>query len=449
MLFMKILKFGGSSVGSTESLKIVKEIINDCIENNTKIIVVCSAFYSMTNLLQTIGNLSAINNNQYINELNNFKLYNTSILNSLNTNNKPEIITTINNLYHELEKLIHHIFIQRNMDYKDKNKLLAFGEIISCNIIAFFLNENNILAKYVDASKLIKTKFYNETEEVDFDKSNLLINEFFSSYNYIPIVTGFIACDENEHITTLGRGGSDYTASIIGAALNSEVIEIWTDVNGIMSVDPKFLPSSFSIEKVSYEDAIIFSKLGGKVIYTPTIYPAFRNGIPILIKNTFNKNHPGTFITHKNSNEKKSNLISILDNIFMICIENGSQKFDDIENVNAFFKSLKINPILFYIDNQDFYFIFNFSEINLECEIIVNRLINYFNDKEFKLSSKNQISLISITSICDMNQLLNKVHSNNLIVLNYKTFELHTVIFVDKNNLTEFITILHNNFIHS
>ena len=437
---MKIIKFGGSSVGSPNSLQHVKEIIQQQINSNNKIVVVCSAFYNMTNLLLSSGNLAATNNHEYLNELIKFKTYHNYMINLIA--NKNNIINFLDSTIEQIEKLLQIVVIKKILDNNDKNKLLCFGEIISCNIISNFLCENGIFSKFVDASKLIKTKFNKHTEEVDFHKTNELITNFFQYCDYIPIVTGFIACNEDEQLTTLGRGGSDYTASILGSSLKAECIEIWTDVNGIMSVDPNFYSNAYNIKNLSYEEAIIFSKLGGKVIYTPTIFPAYKKNIPILIKNTFNKNHPGTLITSMVDNENNYHFISILENVFVISIT----KINEDQDLTILFNSLNIYYKLFFKKNNSIYYIFNLNEIKIDFKNIIIAFNNFFKNKPCSLSFTSHISLVSINGFYDINKYFTLFTSDNINIWKFKHFKINTVLLINRNELSKTITILHETF---
>jgi aspartate kinase len=156
---------------------------------------------------------------------------------------------------------------------------------------------------YVNATKLIRTDSNYLSAKVNFDKTNKNILDFFEAVNGVAVITGFIGCDDNNgNVTTLGRGGSDYTAAIFGAALKADAIEIWTDVDGVLTADPRRVEQAFTIPTLSYKEAMELSHFGAKVIYPPTIQPAYIKNIPLVIKNTFNPSHPGTYVLKMQEN---------------------------------------------------------------------------------------------------------------------------------------------------
>ncbi|HMW95499.1 MAG TPA: bifunctional aspartate kinase/homoserine dehydrogenase I, partial [Chitinophagales bacterium] len=197
-------------------------------------------------------------------------------------------------------------------------RLMSFGERLSCFIIAGALTEVNLKGVYVNATQLIKTDSNYVAAKVNFDRTNKNILEYFEHLHGIPVITGFIGTDEFNDITTLGRGGSDYTAAIFGAALKVSAIEIWSDVDGVLTADPRRVDQAMTVPALSYKEAMELSHFGAKVIYPPTIQPAYVKGIPIYIKNTFNPEHPGTFIS-KNSG-KSVNMIKGISSVSDIAL---------------------------------------------------------------------------------------------------------------------------------
>lgn len=224
------------------------------------------------------------------------------------------------------------------------DRIASFGELLSAEIVAAYLNKTygfcktggfaktQILnAAAVDAREFIKSNSNWQNAEPDFQKTNYKIRKFFQNWfssphtsNTVPIITGFIASDSKNRTTTLGRGGSDYTAAIVGAALYADVIELWTDVNGIMSADPRIVPEAKTLPKISYEEAFEMACFGVKVIYPPTMLPVVHRRIPIVIKNTFNPNHPGTVIMKSEKRKAKNSAfvknISSIDNVCLVTV---------------------------------------------------------------------------------------------------------------------------------
>jgi aspartokinase/homoserine dehydrogenase 1 len=200
--------------------------------------------------------------------------------------------------------------------------IIAHGEILSSMIVSSYFKKIKLKSNFLDARLVIKTDENFGAAKVNFNISNKLIRKHFSESNKIEIVTGFIASTANNETTTLGRGGSDYTAAIIGAALNAAEIQIWTDVNGVLTADPRKVRKAFSIATMSYEEAMEMSHFGAKVIHPPTILPALEKGISLWIKNTFNPTHHGTLISSKNTDKVHMiKGISSIDEIALLTLQ--------------------------------------------------------------------------------------------------------------------------------
>ena len=235
---------------------------------------------------------------------------------------QSSIIAKIKGNFNEIEDLLKGITYIGELTFRTLDLLLSFGERLSTQIITFALNERGINAEYIDTRTIIKTNSNFGFAEVDFAATNPLIKEALSDSSKVYCLTGFIASNFDGVTTTLGRGGSDYTASIIGAAVDAEVIEIWTDVNGMMTSDPRQVKNAFTIPDISYAEAMELSHFGAKVIYPPSLVPAFQKNIPIKILNTFAKEHPGTTIS-KEINQKAYSItgISSIDEISLVNLQ--------------------------------------------------------------------------------------------------------------------------------
>ncbi|MFN8769258.1 MAG: bifunctional aspartate kinase/homoserine dehydrogenase I [Neisseriaceae bacterium] len=320
---LKVMKFGGTSVGSVEAIKCVKSIIQKNIKEKHKPIVVCSAMSTITNKLLEAGKLAEAHNPDYqtiITQISNSHI--EAIHQLTNFNQQSSTILKIKILLNELNDILHGIFLLGEFSQKSQDLILSFGEQLSCIIIADYLSQNKVNAKFIDARTLIKTNSQFTNAQVDYKTTNNNLKSFVNKLDFVPIITGFIASNAENETTTLGRGGSDYTASIIGAGVNADEIEIWTDVDGVMTADPRKVKTAYTINYLSYQEAMELSHFGAKIIYSPTIYPAFKNKIPLYIKNTFNANHPGTLITDSDKIKDNKSLIKGISSISDMAILN-------------------------------------------------------------------------------------------------------------------------------
>lgn len=320
---MIILKFGGSSVGNAERINGVIKILDQYyISENKKIAVVFSAFQGVTDKLIEVGILAYNRNPLYKEELMKLKKRHFEIALALNPQN--EITEKVDSLFGELEELLHGVSLIKELTNRTLDYILSFGERFSNTIISETMNNRGNKCDYLDASKLIKTDNDFGKARVDFELTNKNIMKFFKNKKGIQIITGFIGSTVNDEITTLGRGGSDYTASIFGAALNARAIEIWTDVDGILTADPRKVKNSFPLKSVSYEEAMELSHFGAKVIYPPTMLPALQKKIKIVIKNTFNPDFEGTEIVARNINDLFTiKGISSIDDVSLLRVQGG------------------------------------------------------------------------------------------------------------------------------
>ncbi|GJQ64079.1 MAG: bifunctional aspartate kinase/homoserine dehydrogenase I [Melioribacteraceae bacterium] len=324
---MKVFKFGGSSVGNAERIIKVKDILTNTLVEEKSIAVVFSAFQGVTDEIITISKLAENGDLLYKEHFEELKLRHRNVIEELGVKNYLELQKEIDHYFYEFENLLYGVFILHELTQRTKARLLSYGEILSCTIITAFFKDSGLDAIFVDARRIIKTNDQFEKAKVDFDKTNKLINKIISPNNKVYVVTGFISSTDNNETTTLGRGGSDYTASILGAALDSEEIVIWTDVDGIMTADPNKVADVRTIKAVTYEEAIELSYFGAKVIHPPTMLPALSKKIKLRIKNTFNPSHKGTVIIEKEPSVR-FNLkgISSIDNISILRVKGGGMR---------------------------------------------------------------------------------------------------------------------------
>ena len=321
---MILLKFGGSSVGSPERVENVIKILKSY--KNTKFAVVFSAFQTVTDNLIKLGELARSSDESYLILLDEVKQKHIDTVDKLIPKSKSKKTKKyIEDLFNDLSEMLKGVYLLRELTPRTMDYLTSFGERLSCLIISDTLSVKGMASEYLQASKLIKTDSNFMYAKVDFEKTNKNIREYFKKHqNKIQIITGFIASNDDGEITTLGRGGSDYTASIFGAALKAKEIQIWTDVDGILTADPRKVSDSFPLKAVTYEEAMELSHFGAKVIHPPTMLPALQGKIKIRIKNTFNPKYPGTVIIKRDSNIR-FNLkgISSIDNISLLTIKGG------------------------------------------------------------------------------------------------------------------------------
>jgi aspartokinase/homoserine dehydrogenase 1 len=295
---MKIMKFGGSSIAHGKLIEKVASIIIVETEK-TGTCVVLSAMKGVTDLLIRCAREAEKGSGKYKDLLAEIKQKHHNVLETLFPVHKKEVIQKeISSMLHELGEILHGVELVKECSARSLDVIMSFGEKLSCTIMAAYLTGNSYNAVFVDAShSLIITDNQHGNANVLFDKSYATIKKTIEGIKGIPIITGFIASTENGVTTTLGRNGSDYTASIVGAAINAETIEIWTDVNGVLSADPEYVKTSFVIPELSYQEAMELSYFGAKVIHPYTMIPAIDKKIKIIIKNTLNPEAEGTLIT--------------------------------------------------------------------------------------------------------------------------------------------------------
>lgn len=293
---MLVLKFGGSSVGSAESIKKVKNIIADYQASDHTMVVVCSAFGGFTDRLIHIGELAAGQNSEYEAKVEALFKDEDAIISDLLAEASPELKTIILSRRENLESLYKGVYLTREFSNRTKDCVTSYGELNSSKVINEYLTREELNSICLDPREIIKTDSTFSAARVDFSKTELSLNENISDSGSIYIIGGFVASNDASETTTLGRGGSDYTASIIAALLDADELQIWTDVNGVMTADPRKVKNAFSLNSITYAEALELSHFGAKVIYPPTIQPVFDKNIRLRIKNTFEPEFPGTLI---------------------------------------------------------------------------------------------------------------------------------------------------------
>ncbi len=294
---MKVLKFGGSSIANAERIKGVLDILKQYYSAGEQFTVVFSAFGGYTDKLIRMSRLAERGDEAWqkaFEELKKGHLQAAETL--LDASIKEDIWPQLLHSHEVLRNLLHGIFLVREASPRTMDYVLSFGERTSAFIITHALRSEGVPAHYVDARKIIKTDKNFGAARVLTELTYPLIRAHYESQPGVQVVTGFIGSTKGGLTTTLGRGGSDYTAALLAAGIDAELIEIWTDVDGVLTADPRKVKKAFTIPALTYAEAMEMSHFGAKVIYPPTIQPALHKQIPIVIKNTFNPSFPGTRI---------------------------------------------------------------------------------------------------------------------------------------------------------
>ena len=302
---MKVLKFGGSSVGTPDRIRGIVDILKSYAARSDHFTVVFSAFGGVTDTLISMGSLAAKGDESYYEQFMAFSKRHTDAARELLP--EPylaEVLAGLENNHEVLKNLLYGIFLVREASTRTMDYVISFGERNSAFIIAHALQQAGLSAAYLDARKIIVTDKNFGSAKVDLSLTYENIKKHYQQNTDIQIVTGFIAAAKGGLTTTLGRGGSDYTAALIAAGLDASSLEIWTDVDGVLTADPRRVKKAFSIPEMTYAEAMEMSHFGAKVIYPPTIQPVLAKKIPMWIKNTFNPSHPGTLVSDKEDDSR-------------------------------------------------------------------------------------------------------------------------------------------------
>ncbi len=452
---MKVLKFGGTSVGSAENIQRVKEIL---MGQDDDAIVVVSALGGITDKILSAAKMAAIGTGYFQAELTEINTRHYETIEKLFAEDMQADIkakTTV--LLEELERIIHGVSLIGELTPKTLDKIGGFGERLSSLIISEYISES----KWFDSSKLIRTNSDFGKAIVDFSVTNPLIQEAFASFKGIAIIPGFIASNEAGDYTTLGRGGSDYTGAIMAAAIDAASLEIWTDVNGFMTADPRVISKAYTIKTLSYSEAMELSHFGAKVIYPPTILPVYKKGIPVHIKNTMEPAAEGTLITDSKLNGKDLPIkgISSISNITLITIQGlgmvgvtgiSARLFGALarQNVNVILisQASSENSISFAID----------SSSSAKAEAAIRQEF----DREIQLDQINKITIednLAIVAIVGENmkhatgvagKLFNTIGKNgiNIIAIAQGASELNISWVVKVSDLRKTLNVVHESF---
>ena len=349
---MLVLKFGGTSVLNSENIKKIIAIIKDKKAKNKKLIVVVSAMGGVTDKLLTCASLAIKKDQHYLEIIKEIEERHLLAIEELiPIQHHIEIKGKIKLLLAELENVCKGIYILQELSPNVNAQLVSFGELLSSNIISQALHFAGVSNQWVDARELITTENNSQPLKVDFETTNKAISEKLKGVE-MAILPGFIAKTKSGNASTLGRGGSDYTSAIVAGALNADCLEIWSDVEGMYTSDPRLVEGAYSIDELSYEEAMELSYFGAKVLYTPTIHPLLEKNIALLLKNTFKPEHKGTLITNKGGDSTAAvKGLSCVNNMALITIAGSGMV--GIPGIAArFFNTLSVSNVNVYFITQ-------------------------------------------------------------------------------------------------
>ena len=345
---MKIIKFGGSSVANPVNIRKVFSILQDKLKDQ-EIAVVFSAFGGVTESLLTIARLAREGDQAYRDLLQTLEEKHLDIVRQLiAVQNQSTVMTYVKVRFKELEDLFHGIFLIKENSARTLDYVASFGERLSAFILAEAMAGKGIKTQFVDARDVIRTNDRFGQARVDYEVTNAQIKDYFAKNEGVKVITGFIASTAKGETTTLGRSGSDYTAAIFAGALEATDLEIWTDVSGVLTSDPKLVYTAFTIPQLSYNEAMELSHFGAKVIFPATMQPAMKKNIPIYIKNTFEPENAGTLINGEVSHGALIKGISSMSNISIVTVQ-GAGLMEGGATVSRVFKALaeaKVNIVL-------------------------------------------------------------------------------------------------------
>lgn len=347
---MKVLKFGGTSVGSVKSILCLKRIV-EREARRQPVVVVVSALGGITDKLLSTAQFALRGDDRYKEEFDAMVARHHKMIDTIITEPKKreDLFNAVDALFEQLKSIYYGVYLIHDLSEKTQNAIVSYGERLSSNITAALIKNG----KLFDAREFIKTEHKNNKNVLDSELTSRMVCDAFKELPKISVVPGFISRDEHTGETTnLGRGGSDYTAAIIAAALDAEVLEIWTDVDGFMTADPKVIRTAYTINELSYKEAMELCNFGAKVIYPPTIYPVCVKNIPIKVKNTFNPDNPGTIIKEKASNDSKAiKGISSISGTTLITVT-GLSMVGVIGVNRRIFTALAVNGISVFLVSQ-------------------------------------------------------------------------------------------------
>ena len=369
---MQVLKFGGSSVANAKNINEVIAIVQQSTKKNNNIVIILSALGGVTDALLEVATLASNTDISYKEKLHVLEhRHLTTVKELIPIEQQSSVLSMVKKSFNNIEDTCNGVYLLKELSQRTKDSIISNGELLSSQIFAGKLKSLEIDSIWKDARELIITDSQFGSANVDFTITNKNIQSFFFSLETpICIIPGFISSDKNGNTTTLGRGGSDYTAAIIAAALNVSAVEIWTDVSGMMTADPRLVTNAKIIEKISYQEAMELSHFGAKVIYPPTIQPVMNKRIPVWIKNTFAPQDAGTLIentTSKNGGNIRG--ISSINKLALLSLE-GSGMIGIPGFSKRLFEALsneKINVVLITQSSSEHSICVGIEELNADA----------------------------------------------------------------------------------
>ncbi len=466
---MQILKFGGTSVGSVESIKQVLHIIETHRQDGDQIAVVLSAMGGVTNQLIEIGRMATTGNVDYMELVRRIEDRHFNVVKALiPVKEQSKVFANVRGIINELEDLLRGVSLIRELSLRTHDLITSFGERLSTTVLTECAKSTGIPAQFVDARTLIKTDAQFGQAGVNYTLTNQLIQEHFAKISGsagapVQMITGFIGSTEKNETTTLGRGGSDYTASILGAALNADIIDIWTDVDGMMTADPRKVPNAFNIPTITYAEAMELSHFGAKVIYPPSLQPAFARNIPIRVLNTFNPEHSGTVVSRTAERRQYTITgISSIDDIALVNVQ-GSGMIG-VAGVSAklfgVLAAHKISVILisqassehsicFAIDPRGAEHVKAILDAEFATEISHGHIDNIAIERDLSVIATVGEGMKKSSGIAG--KLFSVLGKNgvNIVAVAQGSSEINISVVINKNNLSKALNALHNIFFQS
>jgi aspartokinase/homoserine dehydrogenase 1 len=452
---MKVLKFGGTSVGSPERIRGVKKIIES---QSSPCLIVVSAFQGITDELKHLSELASNRDDEYEILLEKVITKHIEFAKQLIVKNKQRsVIDDIKNISDELRETLSGIYLIRELSKHSLDQILGTGEILSSLIISYVIDD----CKLIDARNFIKTDSNFGFASVDFDKTYSLIAKSLTGSKKRIIVPGFIASNARGETTTLGRGGSDYSAAIFAAALDADVLEIWTDVDGFMTADPKKVERAYAIESLTYSEAIELSHFGARVIYTPTLRPVYKKNIPIIVLNTFNPGSKGTIISNKSNGNHISPIkgISSIDHIDLITLQGTGMVGVTGTSMRLFGALARKNINIVLITQASSEYSITFAVSPSDSIIASDALNDEFkieieHNKELKILIEKNLSIIAIVGERMKNTpgisatLFRSLGRNgiNVIATAQGSSELNISVVIKNESLKRALNVIHDGF---
>ena len=453
---MKVLKFGGTSVGTVDSLSSVKKIVEGC---NEPVIVVVSALGGITDQLINTAKLAAQGDKGHLESYARIVERHNNVIEKMVPSEKlGELKVIVDSLLEELGNIYKGVSLIKDLSDRTLDIIVSYGERLSSVIISRIIKD----AQHYDSRNFIKTEKQFEKHILDNDITQKYIHATFDNNNFkVAVVPGFISSDVDGNITNLGRGGSDYTAAILAATLNASVLEIWTDVDGFMTADPRVINNTYVIDHLSFVEAMELCNFGAKVIYPPTIYPVCHKNIPIWIKNTFNPTAPGTCISEQRPSPEGKAIkgISSINDTCLITVSGLGMV--GIIGINArIFNALAKNGVsVFLVSQASSENNTSFAVKNADAELAVNVLKEEFaielqSGEISEIKPEPNLATVAIVgenmkqSTGIAGKLFNTLGRNgiNVIACAQGASETNISFVIDLKNLRKALNVIHDSF---